>query len=265
MRLRPAGSPRTDLPAALSSPVPPVVVVLVAQLAAGAALLALRLAGMLHGASPGTLLVAQGILAAALGACLRLPGWWMPLNVLFIPAAAAVHRLNLPPALFFSGFVLLVLVFWTSFRTRVPLYLSSREAGEELAELVPNATGVRVLDLGCGFGGLLRQLAGLRPSARLEGVEIAPLPAFVAWLRLRGTPRCRVRRGDLWGLDLTQYDVVYAFLSPPPMAALWDKVRSEMRPGTLFVSNSFAVPGVCPDHVVPLAGRGARSLYVWHL
>ena len=205
------------------------------------------------------------MLAATLGACLRLPAWWIPLNFLFIPAAVAVHQLDLPPTLFFVGFVLLVLVFWTTFRTRVPLYLSSRDAGEKLAELVPPATAVRLLDLGCGFGGLLRQLAALRPSARLEGVEIAPLPALVAWLRLRGVPQCRVRRADLWRLDLSQYDVVYAFLSPAPMAALWDKVRREMRPGTLFVSNSFPVPGVDPDRVVPLAARGARDLYVWRL
>ncbi len=238
-------------------------IALVAQLAAGAALLALRLSGALQAPAPAMLLL-QGVLAATLGACLRLPAWWVPLNLLFIPAAVAVHQLNLPPTLFCAGFILLTLVFWTTFRTRVPLYLSSREAGEKLAELVPQAPGAALLDLGCGFGGLLRQLAALRPGARLEGVEIAPLPALVAWARLRGVPQCRVRRADLWRMDLSQYDVVYAFLSPAPMTALWDKVRREMRPGTLFVSNSFAVPGVDPDRVLPLAGRGDH-LYVWRL
>ncbi len=263
MPLRPASSPRTDLPAVPSGQIPPVLVALVAQLAAGAGLLALRLSGALQ--APGlTLLVVQGLLAAALGACLRLPAWWIPLNFLFIPAAVAVHEWDLPPSLFLVGFVLLGLVFWTTFRTRVPLYLSSRDAGAKLAGLVPQAAGVRLLDLGCGFGGVLRQVAGLRPGARLEGVEIAPLPALVAWLRLRRLPQCRVRRADLWRLDLSQYDVVYAFLSPAPMAALWEKVRREMRPGALFVSNSFAVPGVDPDQSVPLTGRGG-CLYVWRL
>jgi hypothetical protein len=264
VRLRPAGNQRPDLPALTTVPIPPVLVALVAQLAAGAALLALRLSGALQ-AGPATVVVLQGLLAAMLGTCLRLPTWWIPLNSLLIPAAVVVHRLGLPPSLFLAGFVLLALVFWTTFRTRVPLYLSSRSAGEKLAELLPDAAEVRLLDLGCGFGGLLLQLARLRPLARFEGVEIAPLPALVAWLRLRRVPECRVRRGDLWRLDLAQYDVVYAFLSPAPMPALWDKVRREMRPGTLFVSNSFPVPGVGPDGVIALAGRGARNLYVWHL
>ena len=121
-----------------------------------------------------------------------------------------------------------------------------------------------LLDLGCGFGGVLRQLAGLRPDAKLDGVEIAPLPALVAWLRLHGVSQCRVRRGDFWRLDLSQYDLVYAFLSPAPMAALWEKVRREMRPGTVFVSNSFAIPGEEASLTVPLDARGAR-LYVWRL
>jgi SAM-dependent methyltransferase len=235
----------------------------VAQLTAGAVLLALRLSGALHAPAP-LLLVAHGCLAAALSACLRLPVWWIPLNFLFIPAAVALHEWELPPDLFLAGFVLLVLVFWTTFRTRVPLYLSSHDAGEKLADLMPRAGAPRLLDLGCGFGGLLRQLAGLRPTAVLEGVEIAPLPALVAWLRLRGLMQCRVRRADFWRQDLAHYDVVYAFLSPEPMAALWEKVRCEMRPGALFVSNCFAVPGVEPDRIVPLAGRNAR-LYVWRL
>ena len=262
MRLRPAGNPRTDLPALASGPIPPVLIALVAQLAAGAGLLALRLSGALQ-AGPATLVLLQGVLAALLGACLRLPVWWIPLNLLFIPAAVGLNRLGLPPSVFLLAFIGLALVFWTTFRTRVPLYLSSPDAGTKLAELVPVAEGVRVLDLGCGFGGLLRQLAWLRPTVHLEGVEIAPLPALVAWLRLRHLPRCRIYRDDFWRLDLAQYDLVYAFLSPAPMPALWDKVRREMRPGTLFVSNSFPVPGVGADRVIALPGRGTRNLYVW--
>jgi hypothetical protein len=262
VRLKPASSPRADL-GLLSGQIPPLLIALVAQLTAGAVLLALSLSGALHAPAP-LVLIAQGGLAAALGACLRLPVWWIPLNFLFIPGAAALHEWELPPGLFLAGFVLLVLVFWTTFRTRVPLYLSSHDAGEKLAQLMSDADAARLLDLGCGFGGLLRQVAGLRPAARLEGVEIAPLPALVAWLRLRGLGQCRVRRADFWKQDLAQYDVVYAFLSPEPMAALWEKVRREMRPGALFVSNSFAVPDVEPDRVVTLGGRDAR-LYVWRL
>jgi hypothetical protein len=32
---------------------------------------------------------------------------------------------------------------------------------------------------------------------------------------------------------------VYAFLSPVPMAEVWRKASTELRPGALLVSNSF--------------------------
>ena len=59
-------------------------------------------------------------------------------------------------------------------------------------------------------------------------------------------------------------DVVYAFLSPAPMPRLWEKVQREMRPGTLFISNRFIVPGVKPHQRIA-TGEPGVNLYVWRL
>jgi len=66
-------------------------------------------------------------------------------------------------------------------------------------------------------------------------------------------------------LDLSRHDVVYAFLSPVPMSALWEKVRREMRPGSLFISNSFPVIGVTPEETITVPGTIKRKLYLWRL
>ena len=55
------------------------------------------------------------------------------------------------------------------------------------------------------------------------------------------------------------------YLSPEPMERLWEKVRAQMRPGSLFISNSFVVPGVKPDLTLPLTSSRVRSLYVWRV
>jgi hypothetical protein len=57
--------------------------------------------------------------------------------------------------------------------------------------------------------------------------------------------------------------MVYAFLSPEPMSALWAKANKEMKPGRRFISHSFAVPGVPPDRELPVAGRSGARLLVW--
>ena len=61
------------------------------------------------------------------------------------------------------------------------------------------------------------------------------------------------------------FDVVYAFLSPVPMPALWSKVCREMRPGSRFISHSFEVPGETPQRTIPVAGREGARLLVWDL
>ena len=72
-----------------------------------------------------------------------------------------------------------------------------------------------------------------------------------------------MRRADLWEVGLAEFGVVYCFLSPEPMAELWRKARAELRPGALFISNSFAVPGASPDFTVEVGGR--QQLLVWRM
>jgi hypothetical protein len=74
-----------------------------------------------------------------------------------------------------------------------------------------------------------------------------------------------VQRRDFMQVDLSGYDVVYAFLSPAPMPQLWAKARREMRPGSLFVSLAFAVPGVAPERVIDVSERERHTLYVWRM
>jgi hypothetical protein len=131
-----------------------------------------------------------------------------------------------------------------------------------LCGLVDPGRGERFIDLGCGLGSVLNALKRARPDCECDGVELAPLPYLVS--RLRGLRSgCRVERRDLMTVDLSGYDVVYAFLSPAPMAALWAKARAEMRPGSRFVSLAFEVPGVPADQVIAVGSKPRHTLYVW--
>lgn len=204
----------------------------------------------------------EGIAATAVGQLLGLPRWWMPINLLFVPSALLVTAQSLSPSWYLAGFVILTLLYWSTFSTRVPLYLSSREACRALLQLIPGSRA-EVLDLGCGFGGVIVRIARARPHVRVTGLELAPIPSLVAWLRLHRMPNAETTHGDFWKHDLARYDVVYAFLSPVAMAPLWRKARAQMKPGSLLVSNSFQVDGVQPDRVIPLIGRNSHALYVW--
>ena len=205
-----------------------------------------------------------GAVAAALGWAWQLPRWWLPINFLFMPGLVTMLSLALAAYWYLAAFALLLLVYWSVARTRVPLYLSSRKAWQAVAQRLP--PGAVVADLGSGLGGLLRYLAQQRPDGRYMGMEIAPLPFLLSWLRMRLCSGCyEIRWGSLWQADLHSFDVVYAYLSPVPMSDLWRKIQHEMRPGTLFISNTFQVPGIEPDDVVRLDDLHQSRLYIYRL
>jgi len=266
---RPDTDPQVRLPGAMPSwrALPPGGKSLLLQLVAAAFWLVLA-APLLRASDlfllPWQQALGAGTLAAILGLVWRLPVWWLPINFLFIPGLLMMLALDLASRWYLAAFALLLLVYGGVARSQVPLYLSSRKAWHAVAGLVPARAAVA--DLGSGLGGMLAFLSRQRPEGRYVGVETAPLPFLLGWLRARVSGgHYAIRWNSLWKLDLRPFDVVYAYLSPVPMAALWLKVRAEMRPGTLFISNTFAVPDVAPSEVVQLDDLHHSRLYLYRL
>lgn len=207
-------------------------------------------------------LLLQGALAALICGLLKLPRWWLLIAFLFpLAMGSALLVGNLPAWPFGLAFLVLALVFSNTTRGRVPLYLTNPETASVLKDLMRDRSATRVLDLGCGLGGVVRALDG--EGRKASGVENAPAVYLAARFLSAVTGRGEIRRGDLWKTDVSQEDVVYAFLSPAPMAALWQKLSTEMNPGSLFVSNSFAVPGVDPDEIWELSDSRKTQLFLY--
>ena len=212
-------------------------------------------------------LAGGGIVAAWLGErFLRLPRWWIPVQMVMPPAAALLSSLQLPAWIYLAAFVLLLGLYWNAARG-VPLYLTNRTTHKELISLLPERAGLRFIDLGHGFGGTVLALARARPDACVEGVESAPLPFAASWMRsLVGAPaNARLAYRNFWKHGLQTYDVVYAFLSPVPMQALYAKARAEMTEGSLLISNSFPVPARPAHEVRVLADRRGTRLFVYRM
>lgn len=213
--------------------------------------------------SLGIAAVLQGVVAAVISRWRNMAPWWMPLQLVFPFAAIAVHAIHLPAWIFLAAFLFLAALFWTTFRTQVPYYPSTPVIWQAVADSLPQERALRIIDLGSGFGGLTMRLAALRPDSAVEGVEVAPLPWLVSVLRASlGRSKARFRRTDYERLHLGDYDIVFAYLSPAAMPALWRKARAEMRPGSLLLSCEFDVPGAAP-HFVRRASATARPLFGW--
>ena len=207
----------------------------------------------------------QGTVAALLAALRRMAPWWVLIHFLFPAALSATHALALPPSLFLAGFIVLLGLFWTTFRTQVPLYLSGKAAWQSIDSMLPQERPIRFLDIGSGLGGLVLHLGRQRPESCIAGIEVAPLPWLISWLRGRiARTGSLFMRGDYDTLDFADYDVIFAYLSPVAMPSLWKKAATQMRQGTLLLSYEFPVPGVTPD-VALQTQSGGRMLYGWRM
>ena len=245
----------------------PAVLALLSQLAA-AILLVLVLVGLaqisLLRPDLLTAALAQGVLAGLIGQRLGLSFWWLPINLFFVPGLVLLHAQALPSGWWLGLFLLVLLLNWNSFRERVPLYLSGRKTQEQLIDLLAQRQpGFTFIDLGSGLSGTLCRLARVYPHSRFEGVETAPLVFLLGWLRCLHIPNCTIRYRTLWKVGLADFDVVYCFLSPAPMAQVWQKACAEMRPGSWLISNSFDIPGVSPDRVIELNDWRQSRLLLW--
>jgi hypothetical protein len=242
---------------------PPILRALLAQALAFAVLVALVRLGLRLPAWMWVLV--QAVLAVFLSRWLVLGPRWVFMQAALPFLVRALWGAPIPAWIYLVLFLALALVFGGGLLTRVPLYHASADAWARLEDLLPEQLGLRFVDLGCGFGGPVAYLAKARPDGIFVGVEASPFTWLVAWLRCLPMANAHIRLRSLWRTDLAAFDVVYAFLSPVPMAALWAKVRRELKPGSRFISHSFEVPLETPHRVIPVQGREGARLLVWDL
>lgn len=209
------------------------------------------------------ILLIQGVLSALIGRLLGLWWFWMPVQILL--PFAVVYNDVVPAWAYGLAFIACVLVFWNGAKEQVPFYMTNRQTWKAIGDLVARENARSVADLGSGAGGIVTFLAKHHPTVQVDGYETAPLLTLVSklWVAFIRRPNAAILYESLWDADLSQYDVVYCFLSPVPMPGLYEKAKAAMRPGTILVSNSFEVPGVAPVTILEVDDARRTRLFLY--
>ena len=218
---------------------------------------------LFHGTA--CLLILQAAAAAACSHLLSQPTWWIPLHLLFLPAAITLLTLQLPPWLYLVITLLLVFVFWTTVKGDVPLFLSSQAVADAVISLVEREQVKRFAELGSGIGTIVVPMAKRHPMIAIDAYEHAPLPWLISLWHCRKQTNVNSLRVSFWNGNLANYDVVFAFLSPAVMPKLGEKISREMRPGSLFVSSSFPIPDWQPASVINIDDRRKTLLFCYRI
>ena len=206
-----------------------------------------------------------GVVAFLLACLSRQYWWWKAIHLLFAPSAYLSSQLNIAPKWYLAASIVLFLVFRGAISGRVPLYCSSKKTAQTLSELFAHNQPAKLIDVGAGTGNLVAPLAHSLTETMISGIENSILPWFVGYVRCKRLSNCEWFLGDFWKIHLASFDVVYAFLSPEPMNRLWRKANEEMRPGSLFISNSFPVPDINITFVIDVDDFRQTRLYCYRI
>lgn len=208
----------------------------------------------------------QGIIAAIITKILKLNLWWIIINLLFVPTVFFINHFELPRWIFLVGFFILLLMNWNSFKDRVPLYLTGDQTIKKLIEILEKEkNGFKFIDLGSGLAGTLYELSKIFPNSEFYGVETAPLVFLISWIRCLMRRNCHIRYRSIWNVNLSEYDIVYCFLSPVPMPEIWEKAKKEMKKGALLISNTFGIPNVTPTKTIELKDWRDSKIIIWKI
>lgn len=133
-----------------------------------------------------------------------------------------------------------------------------------LDSLPPDLHG-KVIDLGSGWGTLAIGLAKRFPSCQITGYESSPVPHYVSevLLLLLRYPNLKFVRKDIYELSVGDAVAVTCYLYPVAMTKLKSKLETELRPGTIVITNTFAVPDWKPEKIAEVADIYRSKIYFY--
>ncbi|MDZ4784867.1 MAG: hypothetical protein SGJ02_02210 [bacterium] len=190
---------------------------------------------------PLIVLTLHASIAGLIAKFLRLSNPWIALNLILPIGLLLATFLSLSYTLLTLLTLFVLLLYIPTFFYGVPYYPTHPKAYQEILKLLPEDSSDHFLDLGSGFGALLKFLAVRRPNMTFIGVEVSPLAWFVSKITLLPHSNIKIQFKDFWQVDLSGFKYVYAFLAPGPMPRLWQKAKAELSSGTIFITNTFEV------------------------
>ena len=159
----------------------------------------------------------------------------------------------------------IALVFVPTLVTGASPLPTSAAVRDTMIGLLPDDINGPIYELGAGWGGLAVALARRYPSTPVTAFEVSPLPWAFSRLRLLmgGPGNLTFKLGDFHRADLGDAGLVTCYLPPPAIDKLNSKLATELTPGALVLSNTFALRGWRPIDEKTAPDRHLSRVYLY--
>jgi len=132
---------------------------------------------------------------------------------------------------------------------------------------IPEGLSGSVCELGAGWGTLAFPLASALPELEIIAFELSPVPWLFMLVRdkLMGRKNPTIRRRNFFRDKFEDVSLVVCYLHSECLEKLRPKMESELRPGTLVLSNTFEIPGWQPEKIHRLDDSFCPQVYVYRV
>lgn len=132
---------------------------------------------------------------------------------------------------------------------------------DRIAKLVDLKPGMTLYDLGSGTGNLLFHFSK-RYNIKCVGIEISPALYLYSKFKSLFFKSVEIKYGDFFKNDLSEPDVIYAFLHPKMYEKLKEKiVREVKKDSTVIVLSTWPFKNIIPLKISQKKGESAYFLY----
>lgn len=139
-------------------------------------------------------------------------------------------------------------ILWYSWRYGITPTPTSSKVRKVILQALPLAVDGKIVELGSGWGHVTLALAKRYPKHPIDAYEISPIPFLISWLLIRWKKLGWVHlfRKDFFQVPLADSGLIVCYLYPGAMQRLKEKFKEELRPDTLVLTHTFAIPGWTP-------------------
>ena len=166
--------------------------------------------------------------------------------------------MSMPPLAWLGLVILIAAVYPLNAWSDAPLFPTPSKALVEVPKHIQLSAGAKILDAVCGLGDGHRALKSDFPQSEFSGLEMSWPLRFFSALRC---PWAKIRQGNIWLADWSEFDMVYMFQRPESMPKAVEKATLELKPGAWLVSLEFEARTLKPNALV--YGSDGRPVWMY--